>query len=61
MAWTTAPAMYFRDPSGTLWELYCESGFSEAVRRGVSAGGDYIPDVTAIQLRYLEGSGEVSN
>ena len=40
--------MYFRDPSGTLWELYCESGFKGAVRRGVSAGGDYIPDVTAL-------------
>ena len=40
--------MYFRDPSGTLWELYCESGFSGAVRQGVSAGGDYIPDVTAL-------------
>ena len=40
--------MYFRDPSGTLWELYCESGFSGAVRRGVSAGGDYIPDATAL-------------
>ena len=40
--------MYFRDPSGTLWELYCESGFKGPVRRGASAGGDYIPDVTAL-------------
>src|SRR5678815_2157447 len=38
-------AMYFRDPSGTLWELYCESGFGGVVRQGVSAGGNYLPDV----------------
>ena len=41
-------AMYFRDPSGTLWELYCENGFKGAVCRGVSAGGDYMPDVKAL-------------
>lgn len=41
-------AMYLRDPSGTLWELYCESGFQGVVRRGVSAGGDYKPDVKAL-------------
>jgi len=41
-------AMYFRDPSGALWELYCESGFKGATRRGVSAGGDYVPDVKAL-------------
>ena len=40
--------MYFRDPSGTLWELYCESGFKGVARRGVSAGGDYLPDVKAL-------------
>ncbi len=41
-------AMYLRDPSGTLWELYCESGFQGVARRGVSAGGDYKPDVKAL-------------
>ena len=41
-------AMYLRDPSGTLWELYCESGFQGVSRRGVSAGGDYLPDVKAL-------------
>lgn len=41
-------AMYLRDPSGTLWELYCESGFQGVTRRGVSAGGDYKPDVKAL-------------
>ncbi len=41
-------AMYLRDPSGTLWELYCESGFQGVVRRGVSAGGDYVPDVKTL-------------
>lgn len=44
----TDAAMYFRDPSGTLWELYCESGFKGATRQGVSAGGDYMPDVKAL-------------
>jgi catechol 2,3-dioxygenase-like lactoylglutathione lyase family enzyme len=41
-------AMYFRDPTGNLWELYCESGFSGAVRRALSAGGDFTPDVKAL-------------
>jgi catechol 2,3-dioxygenase-like lactoylglutathione lyase family enzyme len=41
-------AMYFRDPTGNLWELCCETGFSGAVRRGVSAGGDFAPDVKAL-------------
>jgi catechol 2,3-dioxygenase-like lactoylglutathione lyase family enzyme len=41
-------AMYFRDPSGNLWELYCERGFAGSVRRGVSAGGDYVVDVAAL-------------
>ncbi len=48
--WTrngTDAAMYFRSPSGNLWEFYCESGFQGAVRRGVSAGGDFTPDVKA--------------
>lgn len=51
-------AMYFRDPSGTLWELYCENGFGEAVRRGVSAGGDYLPDVTALNYDTWKDPGK---
>lgn len=49
--WTrdgTDAALYFRDPSGNLWELYCERGFNGAARRGVSAGGDYAVDVNAL-------------
>jgi catechol 2,3-dioxygenase-like lactoylglutathione lyase family enzyme len=41
-------AIYFRDPSGNLWELRCESGFEGNVLRGVSAGGDYAPEVEAL-------------
>jgi len=41
-------SMYFRDPSGNLFELYCESGFAGEVRRAASAGGDYAPDVRAL-------------
>jgi catechol 2,3-dioxygenase-like lactoylglutathione lyase family enzyme len=41
-------AMYFRDPSGTLWELYCEGGCGGAVRQGVSAGGDFSPNVKTL-------------
>jgi catechol 2,3-dioxygenase-like lactoylglutathione lyase family enzyme len=39
---------YYRDPTGNLWELYCERGFSGSVRRTRSAGGDYVPDVKAL-------------
>lgn len=51
-------AMYFRDPSGTLWELYCESGFKGAVRRGVSADGDYMPNVTALNYGAWKDPGK---
>ena len=35
--------MYFRDPSGNLFEIYCPKGFKDAhkVPRGANAGGDY--------------------
>jgi catechol 2,3-dioxygenase-like lactoylglutathione lyase family enzyme len=51
-------AMYLRDPSGTLWELYCESGFQGVVRRGVSAGGDYKPDVKALNYDMWRDPGK---
>lgn len=54
----TDTAMYFRDPSGTLWELYCESGFPGKVRQGVSAGGDYAPDVKALNYDTWKDPGE---
>jgi catechol 2,3-dioxygenase-like lactoylglutathione lyase family enzyme len=42
--------MYFRDPSGNLFELYCEAGFPEVndIPLGVSAGGDYEVDFQAL-------------
>lgn len=42
--------MYFRDPSGNLFELYCEQGFSgvNSIPLGVSAGGDYEVDFQAL-------------
>jgi catechol 2,3-dioxygenase-like lactoylglutathione lyase family enzyme len=51
-------AMYFRDPSGTLWELYCESGFGGVVRQGVSAGGNYLPDVKALNYATWKDPGK---
>lgn len=50
-------AVYFRDPSGNLWELYCETGFKGAARRGVSAGGDYLPDVKALNYHAWKDPG----
>jgi catechol 2,3-dioxygenase-like lactoylglutathione lyase family enzyme len=50
-------AIYFRDPSGNLWELHCQSGFRGAVRRGVSAGGDYAPDVEVLNYRAWNDPG----
>jgi catechol 2,3-dioxygenase-like lactoylglutathione lyase family enzyme len=40
--------VYLRDPSGNLFELYCEEGFSGTVRRLAAASGDYQPDVRAL-------------
>jgi catechol 2,3-dioxygenase-like lactoylglutathione lyase family enzyme len=44
----TDAAMYYRDPSGNLWELSCEQGFAGPVRRAPSAGGDYVTDLPAL-------------
>lgn len=54
----TDAAMYFRDPSGTLWELYCEKGLRGTVCRGVSAGGDYVPDVIALNYSTWKDPGK---
>lgn len=51
-------ALYFRDPSGNLWELYCETGFKGAVRRGVTAGGNYAPDVKALNYDVWKDPGK---
>jgi len=51
-------ALYFRDPSGNLWELYCEDGFKGAPRRGLSAGGDYAPDVRALNYKTWKDPGK---
>ena len=42
--------MYFRDPSGNLFEIYCPKGFKDAhkVPRGANAGGDYKIDLGAL-------------
>jgi catechol 2,3-dioxygenase-like lactoylglutathione lyase family enzyme len=51
-------AIYFRDPSGNLWELYCERGFKGPLRQGVSAGGDYTPDVKALNYAAWKDPGQ---
>jgi catechol 2,3-dioxygenase-like lactoylglutathione lyase family enzyme len=51
-------AMYFRDPSGNLWELYCARGFAGPVRRGVAAGGDYVADVAALNYGVWNDPGK---
>jgi len=42
--------MYFRDPSGNLFELYCKQGFKDVmtIPQGASAGGDYAVDLEAL-------------
>ena len=49
--------MYFRDPTGNLWELYCERGFTGSVRRTPSAGGDYVPDLPALSYEHWNDPG----
>jgi hypothetical protein len=43
-----AASIYHRDPTGNLWELLCESGFTGGTRRTAAAGGDYQPDLGAL-------------
>lgn len=42
--------MYFRDPSGNLFEMYCVSGFQDAdqLARGGRWGGGFKPDLKAL-------------
>ena len=59
--WTrngTDAAMYFRSPTGNLWQFYCESGFKGTVRQGVSAGGDYTPDVKTLNYDSWKDPGK---
>jgi catechol 2,3-dioxygenase-like lactoylglutathione lyase family enzyme len=44
----TDAAIYYRDPTGNLWELSCARGYSGSARRTPSAGGDYRPDLKAL-------------
>jgi catechol 2,3-dioxygenase-like lactoylglutathione lyase family enzyme len=44
----TDASVFLRDPSGNLFELYCEEGFAGPMRRLTSAGGDYQVDVSSL-------------
>ncbi len=46
--------MYFRDPSGNLFELYCPEGLRDADKlpRSVKAGGNYVVDFTALNYDW---------
>jgi len=41
-------SMYFRDPSGNLYEVRSVRGFDGPVRSGPGAGGDYVPDLKSL-------------
>jgi catechol 2,3-dioxygenase-like lactoylglutathione lyase family enzyme len=41
-------SLYFRDPSGNLWELHCPRGFAGPTRRGTLAGSNAVVDVRAL-------------
>ncbi len=45
--------MYFRDPSGNLFELYCPHGYAaDKVPVGKIAGGDYEVDLAALNYDW---------
>jgi catechol 2,3-dioxygenase-like lactoylglutathione lyase family enzyme len=54
--------MYFRDPSGNQFEMYCPKGFKDLpLRRGGRAGGDFFIDFPALgykELRTLPSGAE---
>ena len=52
--------MYFRDPSGNLFELYCAQGFRDVatIPLGASAGGDYDVDLEALNYDTWEDPGK---
>jgi catechol 2,3-dioxygenase-like lactoylglutathione lyase family enzyme len=49
--------MYYRDPSGSLWELNCPQGFTQPTRRVASAGGDFKVDVKALNYSKWKDPG----
>jgi hypothetical protein len=51
--------MYFRDPSGNLFELYCVEGFPEVndLPIGASAGGDYEVDFQSLVYDHWRDPG----
>lgn len=51
-------AFFFRDPSGNLWEAYCEIGFRGNLLRGNSAGGNYTPDIVALNYDVWKDPGK---
>jgi catechol 2,3-dioxygenase-like lactoylglutathione lyase family enzyme len=44
----TDASVYYRDPTGNLWELCCQRGFAGSARRTRAAGGDYAPDLRSL-------------
>ncbi len=52
--------MYFRDPSGNLFELYCKQGFQEVqtIPQEASAGGDYTVDLAALNYDRWKDPGK---
>ena len=52
--------MYFRDPSGNLFELYCTKGFRDVmtIPQGSSAGGDYEVDLEALNYETWKDPGK---
>lgn len=61
--WTrfrTEALMYFRDPSGNLFELYCHEGYEKAgsIPVGSSYGGDFFPDLQALNYTVWNDPGE---
>jgi hypothetical protein len=46
--------MYFRDPSGNLFEMYCQNGPKEVASfpRGPNQGGNYVVDFGALNYEW---------
>lgn len=46
--------MYFRDPSGNLFEMYCQKGLKEAASfpRSPKQGGSYVIDFGALNYQW---------
>lgn len=52
--------MYFRDPSGNLFELYCTRGYRDVmtIPQGAGAGGDYRVDLAALNYDTWKDPGK---